>query len=241
MHKFKLLFYSLPISLVFLSCVNEKYVSSDFKKSNNNKHIGIINPASKVDFIEEKNEFKVDDELSNKASKVLYHSISEMTGYQKSKKEIIVDIPTLDILYKELFNLETLLVQAPSRKDRNRLIKSYNLSESLLNVLEENEVDQLIIAYQLGFTRTKPNYRTQTAKGVGVGLLTLGVYVPMPIKYSSKVYVWTIDSETKKIVFHNKNLSYVEPLDSKEISNQICNLFEGFYTYKSQNGSCYHY
>ncbi len=241
MHKFRPLFYALPILLFFICCINEKYISSDFKKLNNNKHIGILSPASKVDFIEEKNEFKVDDELSDKASKVVYHSISEMAGYQKSKEEVIVDFATLDILYKELFNLETLLVQAPSRKDRNRLIKSYNLSETMLNIIEENKVDQLIIAYQLGFTRSKPNYRTQTAKGIGVGLLTLGVYTPIPIKYSSKIYVWTIDSQTKKIVFHNKNLSYIEPLNSKEISNQICNLFEGFYTYKSQNSSCFHY
>ncbi|MCP9748442.1 hypothetical protein [Lacihabitans sp. CS3-21] len=241
MQKLKLLLLLLPITLNFASCVNEKYISSDFKKSNNQKHIGIVSPASKVDFIEEKNEFQVDDDLSKKAIDVVYHSISEMLGYQKSKEQIIVDFTTLDILYEELFKLETLIIQTPSRKDRNRLIKSYHLSETMLNVLEDNKVDQLIISYQQGFTRTKPNFRTQTAKGVGVGILTLGVYMPMPIKASSKIYVWTIDSQTKKIVFHNKNLSYIEPLDSKEISNQICNLFEGFYTYKSKNGSCFHY
>jgi tRNA U34 2-thiouridine synthase MnmA/TrmU len=121
------------------------------------------------------------------------------------------------------------------------MIKTYNLSETLLNVIEENKVDQLIIAYQLGFTRTKPNYRTQIAKGLGVSVLTLGVYTPLPIKSSSKIFAWTIDTKTKKIIFHNKNLLYVEPLNSKEISNQICDVFEGFYTYKSQNGTCFHY
>ncbi|MCP9757461.1 hypothetical protein EGI26_20050 [Lacihabitans sp. CCS-44] len=241
MQKFRFLCSAIPFAIIFLGCVNEKYISSDFRKSNNNLNIGIIRPASKVDFIEEKNEFQVDDNLSEKAAEIVFHSITEMAGYQKSKEEILVDFTTLDAIYKELFNLENLLVQAPSRKDRNRLIKSYNLSETILNVIEENKVDQLIIAYQLGFTRTKPNYRTQIAKGFGVGILTLGVYTPLPIKSSSKIFAWTIDTKTKKIIFHNKNLLYIEPLNSKEISNQICDVFEGFYTYKSQNGSCFHY
>jgi len=121
-----------------------------------------------------------------------------MTGYQKSKKEIIVDSEKLSKLYEELFNLETLLIQAASRKDRSRLIKSYDLSETMLNIIEENECDQLIVSYQLGLTRTKPNFRTQTAKGIEIGLLTLGIYTPMPLKASSKIYTWTFDSKTKK-------------------------------------------
>ncbi|WP_149867055.1 hypothetical protein [Solirubrum puertoriconensis] len=46
-----------------------------------------------------------------------------------------------------------------------------------------------------GFTRTSENYQGQVAKTLGVGLLTLGMYVPVAVKASAGLYAFVYDRQ----------------------------------------------
>jgi hypothetical protein len=53
-----------------------------------------------------------------------------------------------------------------------------------------------------GFTRTAANYRGQVAKGLGVGLLTMGLVVPVPNQASTRVGVFIYDAQQQAVVYY---------------------------------------
>lgn len=85
-----------------------------------------------------------------------------------------------------------------------------------------------------GFERRKGNYGNQIAKGIGIGLLTLGMYTTAPIKSNTSLYAMIYDAERSHVVFYN-HIPLIEksPTDKKNLDKLYHELFEGYF-YKSQ-------
>ncbi|GAB3504583.1 hypothetical protein [Emticicia fontis] len=114
--------------------------------------------------------------------------------------------------------------------EREKKIKGIKLSSYLVNYLESKNTKYLILTFQAGFTRTASNYGTQVAKGLGIGLLTLGLVRPIPIKSNSTIVCCVLDTRNKNIAFYRKRTAEVEPVDEKVINRQIRIIIDSWLT-----------
>lgn len=77
-----------------------------------------------------------------------------------------------------------------------------------------------------GFTRNPGNYGGQVAKSIGVGLLTMGMLVPISVKAKSEITVFVYDSQQRAIVYLNTTPPPAErePLDAASLDKQLRTL-----------------
>ena len=80
-----------------------------------------------------------------------------------------------------------------------------------------------------GFTRIKGNYGGQIAKGIGVGLLTLGMVVPTPIKANSAVHAMIVDAKEDNVAFYQRSRQEKEPLNEQVLRLQLTEIFKGYF------------
>lgn len=59
-----------------------------------------------------------------------------------------------------------------------------------------------LLSYVAGYTRTASNYRGQLAKGLGVGVLSLGLLTPVVAQNSTRVGVFIYDAQTQAVVYY---------------------------------------
>ncbi|MGI4760988.1 MAG: hypothetical protein ACRYF0_09800 [Janthinobacterium lividum] len=59
-----------------------------------------------------------------------------------------------------------------------------------------------LLSYVAGYTRTAANYRGKLAKDLGVGVLSMGLVVPITAQHSTKVGVFIYDAQTQAIVYY---------------------------------------
>ncbi|MDF7819839.1 hypothetical protein P1X15_19615 [Runella sp. MFBS21] len=240
-------FYSFPIktistiiiSIFLFNCTSFKYTNGTYDKSTS-KNIGVLKPISIIGIVGEKNKMNYDSILSIQITSQLLNNTIEVAGTNKTPVPIEADNDTEEIIYKEVFALGQKLNSAKSKKKKQIVVDNYEMSEAIYQLMNEKQLDQLIISYHKGFSRTKSNYRNQNWKGLGVGLLTLGAYIPTPIKANSLIYTWVFDKNKKSIVFSNMSIKEIEPTDTNEFIKQICELYLGFYTEKTPEGLCFH-
>lgn len=90
-------------------------------------------------------------------------------------------------------------------------------------LLKQQNQRYLLVTATQGFTRTQGNYGNQMAKSIGVGLLTMGMMVPVAVKAKSNIYVLIYDKQQKNIVYYNHTPPQAErePLDQVVLEKQF--------------------
>lgn len=68
------------------------------------------------------------------------------------------------------------------------------------------------------------------AKGAAIGILTLGMYVPTPIKSNLTLHAFIFDSEKNEITFYKRAMPVEkEPTEPEVINKQLFELFKGYF------------
>jgi hypothetical protein len=81
-----------------------------------------------------------------------------------------------------------------------------------------------------GFGRVKKNYSKELAKGFGIGLMTLGLYTPMPIKANLTIKSLIFDTQRKKVVFFGFTMPNEDsPFNKAHLEKQFNNSFKGYF------------
>ena len=90
-------------------------------------------------------------------------------------------------------------------------------------LLADQKQRYLLVTATQGFTRLEGNYANQLAKTIGVGLLTMGMMVPVAVKAKSAICLFIYDKEQKNIVYysHTPPLAEREPLDEAVLEKQL--------------------
>lgn len=98
----------------------------------------------------------------------------------------------------------------------------------------KNSHDRFALAtVATGFGRRKGNYAGQVAKSAAVGLLTLGMYIPVSVKSSLVMHAFIFDSEKNEIAFYKKSLPVEkEPTDPEVLNRELNKLFNGYFYQK---------
>lgn len=186
--------------------------------------MALFTPLSDIWYIEKGNDSERSDSLSRVSSDITTKVLEtiplrpEITKYIsiEDEDELIAFKGELDYLYGQLENAK-----------RNQAV---NLLPVIRSMLDANGKRFGMIVLTSGFSRRKGNYGGQVAKSFAVGLLTLGMYVPVPIKSHSNVYVFIVDAESNQVVFYRKSVEQEgEPLDEIQVEKQLNNILKDYY------------
>jgi len=179
---------------------------------------------SHISLIEQGNRLIYNDTLSLKSSKLFSDVLMSMDDRIPLTGDITVgDRFTQIKLAKEIGHLCT-------TADRQKSIANLRLTPTLDSLLETNDKRFGLLTITTGFTRAKGNYGRQVAKGVGLGILTLGTVYTSPIKASSTVYVMIVDSKDNNVAFFRKSLlGDAQPLEEKILRKQVQQIFNGYF------------
>jgi hypothetical protein len=215
------LLIGIGITLFLTSCVTNKYISKTVKASDITE-IKYFTPLSYVSLIEKGNRSTLNDSLSS-ISKVLLDSvIRNNTNFRIEKKINIDGIENNVKVNNELsFLIQTIL--------NNRKLDGIKLTPTVDSIMKSNKQRFAMASITTGFGRKKGNYGNQIAKGIGVGILTLGMYAPVPIKSSFSLFTIILDSEKNEVVYYSRTMPVEKsPTDLKAIEKQYRTLFEGY-------------
>ena len=98
------------------------------------------------------------------------------------------------------------------------------------SLLEANGKRFGLISMSTGFTRAKYNYGLQIVKGILVGILTMGMYVEVPVSANSSLSIMIVDAKENNVAFFNNSyLQDEEPIDSIVINKQVQRIFNGYF------------
>lgn len=210
-----LTFIAIASAILFLtSCGTNRQLTSNRKPSEINK-LAIINPLARIDVIEKGNSGEYSKTESEKVAADILDILDKNLPNTVQKNRIKIDSSDLLALQKEMF---ALVVSVEQKQKINDVF----LSEKMLLLMGKYEQDYVLGVFEQGFTRVKGNYGKQIAKGIGIGILTLGLVIPTPVKSSSTLICFIADRKNKNIAFYRKDVgSESNPTDKKVLSRQI--------------------
>jgi len=177
-----------------------------------------------ITLIEKGNRGEHNDTLSNK-SKELFSGVLDSF---ENRIRLTGDIYVFDLLTRT--KIEKEIEHLCTTADRQKSISKLKLPRTLDSLLETSQNRFGLITVTTGFTRIRGNYGKQIAKGIGLGILTLGMVYSSPIKAHSTVYVAIIDSKDNNIAFFRKSfLQDKEPLNEVVLRKQVQDIFSGYF------------
>ena len=181
-------------------------------------------PYSYISLIEKGNKAKYNDSLSSFCNELQLKVINKLSERIHLSEEINpIDTTTQHKLAREILYLCLIA-------DRQRNIKNLKITPVIDSLLELNNKRFGLLTINTGFTRGSRNYGNQIAKGVGIAILTLGMYYQAPIKSNSTIYSMIVDSKENNIAFFRKNtINDKEPIDENVINSQMQKIFEGYF------------
>lgn len=210
-------------ALLLTSCGANKFLTSS-TTANEVRNIGYFEPLSYVQYIEKGNKAVLSDSLSSitqtKLDSILSHSKSTLRLTEK----LPFDNDTIKArVENELGYLSQLITQ-------RRKLDGIPITPAIDSILKNNNQRFALATVATGFGRRKGNYGGQVAKGVAVGILTLGMVVPTPIKSNLTLHAFIFDSEKNEIAFYKRSIPLEkEPTDPEVINKQLIRLFEGYF------------
>lgn len=214
--------YIVCLFFFFASCASSKFKTTAVKSAEI-VDLQYFDPVSFISYIEKGNRGRIDDSLSTKSKSLLIKATSQVKQIPISDRLIIEDPMTNDKLTREIVWMS----QAAVRQKRTINLQ---LPPTLDSLLESKGKRFGLITFATGFTRRKGNFGGQVAKGVALGILTLGTYYQTPVKSNSIIYAMIADAQENNIAFFNLSVfSDHDPMDERVLQSQIQRLFEGYF------------
>ena len=215
---------TVALSIMALtSCTTTKLLTSDVKP-NEIKELQRIETFSYISLIEKGNRAVYNDTLSRASAKLFATILESYKNRIPLSGSISLNDPqTRKTIEREI---EYLCLTA----DKTRNITGLKLTPALDSLLEANQKRFGLITVTAGFTRVKGNYGGQVAKGIGLGILTLGMVTVSPRKSNSTIYAMIVDSQRNEIAFFRRTfIEDKDPFDDQILKRQIERLFEGYF------------
>lgn len=214
--------------LFLTSCGANKFLSSPTTPPNEISDLSYFEPLSYIQYIEKGNKVALSDSLS----KITFTKLDSILSHNKSTYGLNSKIVINDHVVKSLFENELGYLSETIGLRRN--LKNIPLTPTIDSILKSQNQRFALAIVATGFGRKKGNYGGQVAKGAAIGLLTLGMYVPTPIKSNLTLHAFIFDSEKNEIVFYNRSMPVEkDPTNSEFIKNQLISLFNGYFLGKN--------
>lgn len=215
------LFLALYGIFFFMSCGTTQFVSN--RQPQEIDKILLLKPLTKISIIGKNNKAVYNDIYSHEMMMDIVESIEKKLPPRIAKQRLVTDDSTQNALDQEIYYLV-------SRVEQSHTITGIQLSDNMVALLEKNGQNYAIGAFGSGFTREKGGYGKEIAKGIGIGILTLGLVVPVPVKANSTIICFILDKQKRNIAFYQSNIGQDrEPINKDVIQAQIEKLLHGYF------------
>jgi hypothetical protein len=96
----------------------------------------------------------------------------------------------------------------------------------LIDYMKTRPERYFIFIYNYGFTRTKANMASSVAGDALIGIATLGLFVPYPIKSTSDLYFCIIDKVKCEVIYYKYDHVESDPTDYEVLYRQLDYILE---------------
>ena len=220
--------YILVLALILSSCGANKFLTSSVTSAEI-KDVDYFEPFAYIQLIEKGNKPKFSDSLSTITIRNLDSIIDAKDDKLRLSNKILIENDTLKArVENELAYLTQLIFQT-------RQLDGIELTPAIDSILEHNNQRFAMATIATGFGRKKGNLGGQVAKGIAVGILTLGMAVPTPVKSNLTLYTYIFDSEKNEVAFYRRLIpdKEKEPTDPTYIERQLLATFNGYFYEKN--------
>jgi len=184
-----------------------------------------LQPVGVVSSIGQGNRATYDPNASADASDALRQALLRHDEKLRLKTQLVVKDSTLQRAIAS-FTLRT-----------GRALESYHKRplpmptpwlDSLLLVQKQR---YCLLSYTFGYTRTPGNNRGRIATDLGIGLLSMGMLIPVSYKAYTRVGVFIYDAQQHAIVYHKASLPVEkDPLAGVTIDRELTDLLAKDFT-----------
>lgn len=182
-----------------------------------------FSPISYTHYIEKGNISNFSDSLSAITQSHLDSILNSNNKFRTARKINLNDSIT-KIKYEEEL---TFLVQQIMGKQK---LESLHIPPTIDSIMKINNSDFGLATLSMGFGRKKGNYTGQLAKGIGIGILTLGMYTPAPIKSNLTIYSLIFDAKNENVAFYRQTpMKAASPTDPTVLNQQLEWIFDGYF------------
>jgi len=208
---------------VLLSCTTTSKMLVSDRSPSYIKKLDYFEPITLIHLIKEKNKSQASDSLSI-LTKYQVDSILSTRSRFKIGKQLQAEEKDY-----EKQNLNRELIAMTNYAIQQNSVKGMDISETVKTVMEKNGSDFALTVVVNGFTRAEGNYGKQVGKGIGVGLLTLGLYTPVPIRANSTVHFLICDKQKNNIALYRRSFVEKDPINPVVLSEQIDNVLTEYF------------
>ncbi len=212
---------ALAVSALFLaSCSsNRGFVSSITR--NDISRMQQFEMLSQVGVIEKSNDVVYNDSLGEVAKTLFTNALV------RNKTLPVKDIITFeDSLVSRRVQYEILLLM--KYVEGNVRVKDIPIPPTIDSILEARGERFGLLVYNWGFTRSGGNYAGQIAKGVAVGILTLGSYYTVPYKDMTRSGIIIADSKLNNLAYVASTNRESTPLKADTYRKQLDDLLKKY-------------
>lgn len=216
---------SLPIILMMLfglltSCsVNRGFVSSLTRSDI--PQVQQFEPLNHVGIIEKGNKISYSDSLTTVVKELFDNALSEDKTLPIAGVIIIEDSVVNNWVQNEIYMLMNYI-------EHNVRVKDIPIPPTIDSILEARNERFGMLAYNWGFTRTGGNYAGQIAKGVAIGILTLGTFYTVPYKDRICSGIIIVDSKYNNLSFVSTANREDNPLKATTHKKQVGTMMKKY-------------
>lgn len=223
MRIFRAVLFVAACFIILASCSKKAYRSQNLPSDYGD--ILLLGSVTHISLIEKGDEMVRDDSISNvtrcKMDDIL------LTKTPLAPNDIVFN--TAHDTLQELLGME--LAAVSNEMIANGKKESVKMPPLIDSLLKDSSPRYGMFTLVTGFMRTSENYEKQTLKGAGVGLLSLGLYMPFPYKYGCVVTTILFDKDVQRVVYYNQvTQPDKNPLHRDDLRNLLAKSLRGFCT-----------
>ncbi len=214
---------TLSVLLSLVSCLPNKMRVTAVRPTEI-KDLAYFEPIAFTYLIQKGNKSQYNDSLSVITQK----GLTKVLGMYKPRfplsEKIEIDNDTLQ--YYVQHEIMYLMNSAMASK----MLKGIKITPHIDSIMDARHQRFALAVVASGFKRDRGNYGKQIAKGIGIGILTLGMAAPVPIKSNLTLYGIIFDAQNDEIIFYNEtNPREEDPTVLHTINRQFWHLFAGYF------------
>lgn len=111
---------------------------------------------------------------------------------------------------------------------REKVLDNFEIEKELQDVLRNSPHDYAVVGSVTGFSRSGGSYALGIAKGVLIGVLTLGMFYTVPVGSSANINLAVIDKATMKVIYFDTKGSAANPKDYDVIKGLEKKIFKNY-------------
>jgi len=185
-------------------------------------NVSFFEPYSYISYIEKGNRGTFSDSLSN----ITQNALDSILVNNKSKFRLTDKIYYTDTITKNKVARE--VEQLAKTIVKNKKLDGIAVPATIDSMMKSKNQRFALETSAYGFGRKKGNQGNQIAKGAAIGILTAGMFIPVPIKSNLTIYALIFDSEKNQIAFYKVTTATKEPTDKESIDKLLTSLFDGY-------------